>query len=445
MSQIATNKYSKYPDFKDSGVYWMGELPKHWEIKKLKHVFTEKKKVFNPKLNCGSISFGKVVYKDDEKIPESTKASYQEVLAGEYLVNPLNLNYDLISLRIGLSNINVVVSSGYIVLKNKIEINKSYFNYLLHRYDVAYMKLLGSGVRQTINFNHISNSLLAFPPLPEQTAIATFLDSKTAQIDRAIAQKERMIALLKERKQIVIQDLVTGKKVWNEQENAWTKPAKVKDSGVEWIGEIPEGWEVKKIYDLCSFVRGNSSFSKEQLLTAGEYVALQYGKTYKVNEIDEKFKFYVNDEFYKESQTVSFGDVIFISTSETIEDLGHSVFYNRKDIALLGGEQILLKPQMGVVDPKYLYFLTKVFSKQLRKFATGVKVFRFNINDLKTIYTILPPIQEQNVIVTHIESQSAKIDRAIDLQERQIEKLKELKATLIDSAVTGKIKVASLN
>ncbi len=423
----------------------MGELPKHWEIKKLKHVFTEKKKVFNPKLNCGSISFGKVVYKDDEKIPESTKASYQEVLAGEYLVNPLNLNYDLISLRIGLSNINVVVSSGYIVLKNKIEINKSYFNYLLHRYDVAYMKLLGSGVRQTINFNHISNSLLAFPPLPEQTAIATFLDSKTAQIDRAIAQKERMIALLKERKQIVIQDLVTGKKVWNEQENAWTKPAKVKDSGVEWIGEIPEGWEVKKIYDLCSFVRGNSSFSKEQLLTAGEYVALQYGKTYKVNEIDEKFKFYVNDEFYKESQTVSFGDVIFISTSETIEDLGHSVFYNRKDIALLGGEQILLKPQMGVVDPKYLYFLTKVFSKQLRKFATGVKVFRFNINDLKTIYTILPPIQEQNVIVTHIESQSAKIDRAIDLQERQIEKLKELKATLIDSAVTGKIKVASLN
>lgn len=192
--------FQKYPAYKDSGEYWMGLIPTHWDVKKLKHIFQEKKKVTNPELGCGSISFGKVVYKNDEKIPESTKASYQEVLAGEYLVNPLNLNYDLISLRIGLSEINVVVSSGYIVLKNTIEINKSYYNYLLHRYDVAYMKLLGSGVRQTISFNHIANSLLAFPPLPEQTAIAAFLDDKTAKIDRAIAQKEKMIALLKERK-----------------------------------------------------------------------------------------------------------------------------------------------------------------------------------------------------------------------------------------------------
>ena len=166
-----TATFKKYPEYKDSGEYWMGVIPRHWEMKKLKHVFKEKKKVTNPSLSCGSISFGKVVYKNDEKVTESTKASYQEVLAGEYLVNPLNLNYDLISLRIGLSNINVVVSSGYIVLRNIIELDKSYFNYLLHRYDVAYMKLLGSGVRQTISFNHIANSLLAFPPLQEQTAI----------------------------------------------------------------------------------------------------------------------------------------------------------------------------------------------------------------------------------------------------------------------------------
>jgi type I restriction enzyme S subunit len=142
--------YKRYLAYKDSGVPWLGEIPEHWELKKLKHLFFEKKKISNPNLNCGAISFGQVVTKDDEKIPMATKASYQEVLKGEFLINPLNLNYDLISLRIALSNIDVVVSPGYIVLKNLVEINKSYFNWLLHIYDVAYMKLLCSGVRQTI-------------------------------------------------------------------------------------------------------------------------------------------------------------------------------------------------------------------------------------------------------------------------------------------------------
>jgi len=197
------NRFKRYDKYKSSGEYWLGEIPEGWESKKLKHLFIEKKGKSNPNLRCGAISFGRVVSKDDEKIPESTKASYQEVLKGDFLVNPLNLNYDLKSLRIALSEIDVVVSSGYIVLNNQVEINKSYYRWLLHRYDVAYMKLLGSGVRQTINFNHIANSILPHPSLQEQTAIANFLDDKTAKIDKAIAQKEKLITLLKERRQMV--------------------------------------------------------------------------------------------------------------------------------------------------------------------------------------------------------------------------------------------------
>jgi type I restriction enzyme S subunit len=98
----------KYTAYKDSGVEWIEDIPSHWEVKKFKRVFNEIKKRSNPELNCGSISFGKVVYKDDEKIPESTKRSYQVVQKGDFLVNPLNLNYDLISLRIALSDIDVV-------------------------------------------------------------------------------------------------------------------------------------------------------------------------------------------------------------------------------------------------------------------------------------------------------------------------------------------------
>ena len=240
---VNSMSYATYDSYKDSGEAWIGEIPSEWEVIKLKNIFYEKKHTRNMSLNCGSISFGQVICKDDDKVPEATKMAYQEVLNGEFLINPLNLNYDLISLRIALSKIDVVVSAGYIVLKNKIEINKEFFKYLLHRYDVAYMKLLGSGVRQTINFNHIANSLLVLPTYIEQTKIANFLDQKTAQIDQAIALKQQQIEKLGEYKQIVIQNAVT---------KGLNPNAPMKDSGVAWIGDIPEHWDVKKLKYLTS-------------------------------------------------------------------------------------------------------------------------------------------------------------------------------------------------
>jgi len=158
------SRLEKYSSYKDSGVEWIGETPEHWEVIKIKHLMYEKKKTHNINLNCGSISFGKVIYKDDEKIPHSTKRAYQVVEKGNYLVNPLNLNYDLKSLRIALSDLNVVVSSGYIVLDVLRDINKSYLNYLLHRFDVAFMKTLGAGVRQTLNYTDIAECELIEPP-----------------------------------------------------------------------------------------------------------------------------------------------------------------------------------------------------------------------------------------------------------------------------------------
>jgi len=216
----------------------------------------------------------------------------------------------------------------------------------------------------------------------------------------------------------------------------YQKYPEYKDSGVEWLGEIPKHWEVNKLFSVCRFVRGNSTFSKDELLSIGEYVALQYGKSYKVTEVDEKYRFYVNNEFYKSSQVVNYGDTIIISTSETIEDLGHTVFYKRNDLGLIGGEQILLKPYTGTVNSKYLHFSSKLFSKELRKYATGIKVFRFNINDLKTIYTPIPPLSEQTAIADFLDDKTAKIDRAIAQKEKLIALLKERKQIIIQNAVT---------
>ena len=156
-------------------------------MKKIKFIFQEKKSTKNSKLNSGSISFGVVVYKDDEKILESTKESYQELLKGEFLINPLNLNYDLKSLRIGMSRIDVVVSQGYIILILLDGFNGFYFEYLLRKFDVIYMKSLGQGVRQTISYNNIKDELLVIPPLNEQQQIVEYLDEQTVLIDKTIS------------------------------------------------------------------------------------------------------------------------------------------------------------------------------------------------------------------------------------------------------------------
>ena len=423
-------KYSKYDSYKDSGEYWMGEVPSNWELIKLKHLFYEKKITHNPELNCGSISFGKVVYKDDEKIPVSTKASYQEVLDGEFLINPLNLNYDLISLRIALSDKNVVVSSGYIVLKNKEKLDKTYYKWLLLRYDVAYMKLLGSGVRQTINFNHIANSLLAFPPLPEQTAIANFLDNKTTKIDTAIAQKEKMIALLKERKQIMIQNAVT---------KGLDPNTKMKDSGVEWIGEIPEGWKITQIRKIATTTSGSTPQS-------GNIEKYYNGQIPWVRTTDLN-----NGELLNTPVKI---------TEAAIRDTACKLMpENTVCIAMYGGPGTIGKHSIlrfsgtinqalcGILPSKklnhdFLYYYVKFYRPHWMFVAKGSRVDpNISQDEVRKMYIPLISMQEQTQIVSYIKTQSAKIDKSIALQQTQIEKLKEYKATLIDSAVTGKIKV----
>ena len=431
------SKSEKYPKYKDSGVEWLGEIPEEWEALSNKHIFRLKKNLVGKKSNqydLLSLTLKGIIKRDMEnpegKFPAEFD-TYQEVKKGDFVFCLFDVEET--PRTIGLSKYDGMITGAYTVMTNTMMDNSFLYYFYLNMDTSKRMKFLYKGLRNTIP----KDSFFAFktfvPPKKEQTKIANYLDKKTAQIDKAISLKEQMIERLKERRQILINDAVT---------KGLDKTVKMKDSGIEWIGEIPEHWEASKLFSLCNSIRGNSSFSKDELLSSGKYVALQYGKTYKVDEIDEKYKCYVNDEFYKNSQIVNFGDTIFISTSETIEDLGHSVYYKRSDLGLLGGEQILLKPKREIINSKYLYFSSKVFSKKLRKYATGIKVFRFNINDLKTIYIPLPPTEEQKQIVEYIEIQIAKIDKAIELQQNHIDKLKEYKATLIDSVVTGKVRVS---
>lgn len=433
---VGLSTMPKYEVYKYSGEDWIDEVPEHWDVKKLKHIFIEKKHTQNLNLNCGSISFGKVITKDDDKVPHSTKASYQEVLSGEFLINPLNLNYDLISLRIGLSGIDVVVSAGYIVLKSKVDISKEYFKYLLHRYDVAYMKLLGSGVRQTINFNHIANSLLLQPPMVEQIAIANFLDTKTTQVDEAIVIKRKQIDLLKERKQLIIQKAVT---------QGLNPDAPMKDSDIEWIGQTPEHWEVSKLRYLG--VTQNGISAGAEYFGSG-FPFVSYGDVYKNRELPTFVKGLAKSSTNDRKQySIIENDVLFTRTSETAEEIGFaSICMKTIENSTFAGFLIRFRPSSRLFKGFSKYYFNSAMMREYFVKEMNL-VIRASLSQelLKNLPVLLPSLDEQRSIYTYLEVETGKIEDAILLQVQQIEKLKEYKTTLINSAVTGKIKVPHID
>ena len=333
---------------------------------------------------------------------------------GEFLVNPLNLNYDLKSLRIGLSDIDVVVSAGYLVMQAKDEMDKRYFKYLLHRYDVAYMKLLGSGVRQTISFNHIANSILVAPPLPEQRAIAAFLDDKCAKIDGAVKIKEDQIALLRERRQIIIQDAVT---------RGLNPAAPMKDSGIDWIGQIPAHWDVKSIryaFRFRNYQRIPISASEREG-KQGEYP--YYGASGIID--------YVQDYIFDE-------DLILIA-----ED-GANLLSKSTPLAFVATGKYWVNNHAHILEPLFpgfKYWAELLSAADYTVYISGSAQPKLTRDRLASVRVPVPPADERTEIIAFIEAESKKFHNAIEIKERQIAALKEYKTSLINAAVTGKIKV----
>jgi len=445
------HKYKKYPKYKESGIEWLGEIPEHWEQKRLKAILQERNEKNNPvkTKNILSLCMYRGVIPYSEKGNSGNKAkddltAYKLAYPNDIVLNSMNV----VAGSVGLSKYFGAVSPVYYMLNPRdINDNIKYYNAIFQS-ESFQKSLIGLGngilvkqsektgklntIRMKISMDSLNNVLMPKPPYQEQQTIANYLDKATAKIDTLIQKQEQLIELLKEKRQALISHAVT---------KGLNPDVKMKDSGIEWLGEIPEGWNNYRIDWINTIVRGNTGFKKDELLDSGKYVALQYGKTYKVDEVNLTFKFYVNDEFYKSSQVVHYGDTILISTSETVEDLGHSCFYNRKNLGLIGGEQILLKPNTKFIFDKYLYFYSIVFSNELRRYATGLKVFRFNIDDLKNLFISLPSLQEQKQIAQYLDEKTTQIDTLITKATKAIELLKERRTALISAVVTGKIDV----
>ncbi|MGI2212425.1 restriction endonuclease subunit S [Shewanella oncorhynchi] len=418
------SKYVAYSEYKDSGIIWSGFTPSHWEQIRFKHVFVEKQKKSNIELPAGSISFGQVVYKDEDKLAADTKASYQEVKVGEFLVNPLNLNFDLKSLRTALSDIDVVVSTGYIVLQCYSQLDAKFARWLLHEFDVAHMKSLGAGVRQTIGFNDIGNSYFCKPPLEEQRTIAAFLDYETARIDQLIAKQQRLIELLKEKRQAVISHAVT---------KGLNPNASMKDSGVEWLGQVPEHWVMKK-FSYCASIRNGqvnptTSPYNQYALIAPNHIESGTGKLLGLETAEEQG---ADSGKYLCKK----GEVIYSKIRPALA----KVCISPIDNVICSADMYPINAKNGLVNQFLYYFLlSEPFTRFAVNQADRVAMPKINRESLADCRIPVPPLDEQQAIVMHVSKQSEKLEVLIVKALLTISLMQERRTALISAAVTGKI------
>ncbi|MDC1107103.1 restriction endonuclease subunit S [Prolixibacteraceae bacterium] len=437
-------KYKKYPKYKDSGVEWLGEIPEEWKAIKMKYLFRDISVKDRADETLLSVTQDKGVVprswvENRMVMPSGNLESFKFIEKGDFSIS-------LRSFEGGLEycHHNGIISPAYTVLKKDKELNEFYYKFLFKSKSfISEMQTSVVGIREGKNISYpiLSYSLIPVPCYDQQKAIANFLDDKTAKIDQAMAQKQKLIALLKERKQILIQNVVTGKVVYNEKENAWTAPTHTIDSGVEWIGKIPKGWEVKKLKHLIkkSFSGGTPSTDKLDFWDGG----IPW-----ISSVDVK-------KDLLEVTTREISQKGLLHSSSNIAPKGSLVFVTRSGILQHTFALSILGRDMAInQDIKCLIFSHLIFSSYFQKLIIGnnskilvetrqqaATVESINMELFFNLFIPLPQIHKQQKIVDYIETQSAKIDKAIALQEQQIEKLKEYKSVLIDSAVTGKIKI----
>ena len=429
----------RYESYKDSGVKWIGEIPGHWEVRKMKYVFQERSQKGFPKLPllAATQQYG-VIKKDDYENRTVVATKGLETL------KLVCKNDFVISLRsfeggIEMSHEKGIISPAYTILTPK-NIEPSYFRHLgKSPVFINLLKIMVTGIRegQNIDYNKLKTDFIPLPPKSEQTAIANYLDSVTSKIDEAISQQQKMIDLLNERKQIIIQNAVT---------KGLDPNVKMKDSGVEWIGEIPEDWKIDRFKNLFK-TRTGVTFTKKQIVEYGERV-ISYGQIHSKDNYgtmvnSDLIRFIPSKLTKKKEKSLAYeGDFLFADTSEDLEGCGNNIFIDCKTPIYAGYHTILAKKNNNEIGQYLAYlFASRNWRWQVRSLVNGVKVFSITQTILKSVYVILPPVEEQLAIVHYLNIKVGNIEKIIKSIENYISLLQERKQIIINDVVTGKVKV----
>ncbi|MCK0179677.1 restriction endonuclease subunit S [Flavobacteriaceae bacterium S0862] len=429
-----------YETYKESGLKWIGDIPDKWDMVSLKYsdetIMGQSPNsddyLLEPVNNSIPFLQGNAEFNELNPTPKlwcNTANKYSEI------------NDILISVRapIGAINISNQVYGIGRGLCSVRAVNHT-FKYLYYFLTSANEYLNAQGTGST--FTAISTSVLRELKIPaitlkEQTQIATYLDYKTGLIDNIIAQKEELIQKLKEQRQAIINEAVT---------KGLNPNTKMKDSGIEWLGEIPEHWEAIKFRYKFDTTKG-LTITKANLQDEG-IPCVNYG------EIHSKYGFEVNPEVHNlkyvseeyvetnKGSLLSKGDFVFADTSEDIEGAGNFTHLN-SDIPTFAGYHTIIARLNDNSDYRFVaYFMdSSSYRTQIQNLVKGVKVYSITNKILKDTVLFFPPEEEQKAIAQFIDEKVNKIFASREKLEQSIKKLKEYRQSLISEAVTGKIDI----
>jgi type I restriction enzyme S subunit len=429
---------NKYQSYKPSGIDWIGEIPKEWSTKRLTYSF---------KIQKGKIPSELL----DEPIIDCLPYLSMDVLRGN---EPTEFSIDKKIVEVKDGDIGILwdgSNSGEIIKINRNGIlsstvslltiidrglNKEFGYYLLKLFENDFKSnTTGMGIPH-VNGNYVRETKLILPPLKEQVQIVQFLDEKTELIDKLISTKERKLTLLKEQRTSLINQVVT---------KGLFPDVKMKDSGVEWIGEIPESWVKSRLDFLCD-LKGRVGWKS---LKSDEYVDEGYKflstPNIKNKEIDYENVNYITEERYLESPEIMLknGDVLLVKDGSTLGIV--NIVKNLPSPTTVNSSIGVLKNRSNKLIPEFLfYFLSSHYCQNIiDRMKGGMGVPHLFQSDIKKFEIFLPNILEQNQIVEFLDSKTIEIDDLMDLEQHKIELLKEYRQSLISEVVTGKIKVTT--
>jgi type I restriction enzyme S subunit len=438
-----------YPKYKDSGVPWLEHVPAHWEFKRSKSVF----RTIDVRSAEGQEELLSVSEKNGVALRKNTNVTMFQAAsyAGYKLCWPNDLVINSLwawMTGLGFSKYHGIISTAYSVFRiwNQGKFDSDYGNYLLRSKTYNWeFRVRSKGIwrsRYQLADDSFLSMPLLIPPLNEQQQISRYLDWQTSKINKFIKAKKRLIALLKEQKQNVINQAVT---------RGLNPNVKFKPSGVEWIGDIPEHWEVRRIRACIeNYVAGIWGDEPDKNNTNEHIVCIRVADFDMRNLSISQNKLTIRavPQSAQKTRMLKAGDILMEkSGGGEAEPVGRVVYFDLDYPAVTSNFVTRLRPDSSVVKSRFLLFVLAILQATRRnvpsiKQTTGIQ----NLDERNYLsnYVGLPALEEQDAIVEHIDAKSAEIDQAIIRAQREIELMREYRTRLISDVVTGQVDVRNV-
>lgn len=411
---------------KDSGIAWIGSIPSYWDQHPVYYFFSERKvpNVLLSESNLLSLSYGKIKKKDintNEGLLPSSFNTYNIIEEGDIIIRPTDLQNDKRSLRTALCNEHGIITSAYIALRPKSGVNSVYFYYLLHACDVQKVFYnMGNGVRQGLNYSELSKLMLLVPPYNEQLTIASFLDSKCAEIDALMEDIQAEISTLEEyKKSIITKTVIKG----------LNPDAEMKDSGIAWVGKCPAHWQIKgNKYIMHKIKHIHPLYQGEDILSLSMKGVI-------VRDLEAGGKMPTSFNGY---QLLYPGNLLMCLFDYDVTPRCIGLIKNY-GVSSPAYSQFELDNE-NVATYFYYYYLMVDNEKSILHLAKNLR-HSFTETQLGNIAVPVPPVEEQHAIAHFLDTKCAEIEDTIAEKQRQLAIIEEYKKSLIYEYVTGKKEV----